>query len=132
MLVHVGKHIYQMPDFIHDFGDRYHHMSMMRTAKIDEEYGGYLPNEGPANWRLVIHVTLDDLIFYPIRDWLKKHVGDNEVSSVLRSVLGFFWGFNCNFPPRDVVLHTAWELHGCKPIRVWDEKRKIIYPSASS
>ena len=102
------------PVFIHDFGDRYHHMSLMWSVERDEE-GEYILGPGlPSNARFVIHELLDDYVFYPIRDWLSNWVGDNEVYSFIRSVLGFFWGFNCGFPSRDVALYLAWDLRGCR------------------
>ncbi|KKN63855.1 hypothetical protein LCGC14_0497330 [marine sediment metagenome] len=100
--------------FEHEYGDRFHHMSMMRTAKLDEEYGGYVPGTGPSNRRFWLHELLDDYFFYPVRDWMSKWVGDNGVYDTLRGVLGFFWGFNCGFPARDVARYTVWHLRGCK------------------
>ncbi len=103
----------RMP-FEHEYGDRFHHMSMMRTCEVDEEYGGYLPGPVPSNGRFAVHEGLDYWIFYPIRDWMSKWIGDNRVYDVLRGVLGFFWGFSCWFPARDVALYTVWHLRGCK------------------
>jgi len=38
---------------------------------------------------------------------------------MLRLILGFFWGLNCNFPARDVALYTVWDFHGCPAVKVW-------------
>lgn len=129
MLVHVGKHVYQMPDFIHEFGDYTHHMSMMRTCERTEE-GEYIPFTGPSNLAFIRHKCLD-VIFYMIRRFLIDYDGA-WFHDLIDIPLSFLWGLNCNFPPRDVALHTVWDLRGCKPIRVWDEKENIIYPSTSS
>jgi len=110
--------VYVMPEFIHEFGDSAHHMSMMRTVDYDEEEG-YIPGTGPPNWRFEVHEVLDYYIFYPISHWISDVVGDNDVGQLLRNLLGFFWGLNCGFPARDVVLYTAWTLRGCKPRAVF-------------
>ncbi len=102
----------RMP-FEHEYGDRFHHMSMMRTVELDED-GDFIPFTGPSNWRFVVHEFLDSWVFYPVRDWMSKWIGDNGVYDTLRGVLGFFWGFNCGFPPRDVALYTVWHLRGGK------------------
>ena len=112
--------VYMMPDFIHEFGDSAHHMSMMRTVDYDEEEG-YVPGTGPPNWRFEVHEVLDYYIFYPIAKWIHKFVtwGDNDLGQLLRNLLGFFWGLNCAFPARDVLRYTIWTLHGCKPRAVF-------------
>lgn len=113
----VGNLVFEMPWFIHDFGDDAHHVSMMRTAKLGKY--GYIPGTGVPEWRFIIHEILDDHIFYPVNNYLRRCFGDGEAYQFLRSVLGFFWGLNCNFPFRDVVLYTAWDFHGCPAVKVW-------------
>ena len=110
--------IFVMPDFIHEFGDRGHHMSMMRTVDYDEEEG-YIPGTGPPNWRFEVHEVLDHYIFYPIAKWISKFVGDNDFGQLLRVLLGFFWGLSCAFPARDALRYTIWTLHGCKALAVY-------------
>lgn len=117
MIVHVGKHTYQMPDFIHDFGNEFHH----NCPRIN-------PHTQPSvrNWiEAELHEIIEAWLLYP----LSKFLIDNDGRSIglLRSPLSFLWGIVCGFPLRDVILYTIWEIQGCKPIRVWDEKRKIIY-----
>lgn len=86
-------------------------MSMTRTCVKDED--GAPISGGPSDLRFWLHELLDDCVFYPIQNWLRHWVGDNKVYNILRTILGFAWGFNCGFPARDVVLHTAWYLRGC-------------------
>ena len=102
-----------MPWFEHEYGDRFHHRSMVRTCEVDE-YGGPVRETGPSDGRFRVHKFLDSWFFYPIRDWMSRWIGDNEIYHILRVVLGFFWGFNCGFPARDVALYTVWDLQGCK------------------
>lgn len=128
--------IFIMPGFIYDFGDRAHHMSMMRTVEreIDEDgdEADYIPGTGEiSDLRFHIHEVLDYCVFYPIRDWMSKWIGDNEVYNVARGILGFFWGLNCGFPARDVALYTVWYLRGCKPLFVFknfDGDWRMTYP----
>lgn len=110
--------VFVMPDFIHEIGSLGHHWSMMRTADRDEE-GEIIPFTGPSNWRWVVHEFLDDWIFYPIKRRLAKGLGDGRIYERLSSLLGFFWGLNCGFPPRDVASYTVWSLRGCKPLAVF-------------
>jgi len=109
--------IFVLPGFKHDHGDPYHHRSMMRTVLVDKE-GEYVPWTGPPHWKFEIHEILDAYIFYPINKYLMKRFGDGKTYHFLRNILGFFWGFNCNFPPKDVVLYTAWSFHGCPALQV--------------
>jgi len=115
---YVGKLVFEMPWFLHEFGDDAHHASMMRTAKMGKY--GYIPGTGPPKWRYLIHVFLDDYLFYPLRNLLQRRYGDGKTYNFLRTVLGFFWGLNCAFPPRDVVLYTIWDFRGCRAVKVWD------------
>jgi len=108
--------VFVMPGFIHDFGDPYHHESMMRAVELGEY--GYMPGSGPAEWKFVMHEVLDDYVFYPINNYLNKRFGDGGFYQLLRSVLGFFWGLNCNFPTKDVILYTAWDFRGCPAVQV--------------
>lgn len=107
-----------MPWFEHEYGDRFHHRSMVRTVEFEIDEDGdeadYIPGTGPSDGRFRVHEFLDGWIFYPVRDWMSKWIGDNRVYSILRAILGFFWGFNCGFPARDVALYTVWDLRGCK------------------
>lgn len=116
-----NKLIYVMPDFIHEFGDSAHHWSMTRTCEYDEE-DDLIPGTGPSNLRYWLHELLDDYIFYPLSHWISDVVGDNDLGQLLREILGFFWGFNCGFPARDVVLYTAWTLRGCKARAVFKRR----------
>jgi len=94
-------------------------MSMVRTCEFDE-YEAPIRGTGFSNRRFLVHELLDELVFYPIREWLSEWIGDNEVYNVARGILGFFWGLNCGFPARDVALYTVWYFRGCKPIKVWE------------
>lgn len=118
--------VYIGPSFIHDFGDSAHHMSMMRTVEREiDEYGDeadYIPGTGPSNLRFWFHELLDDYFFYSIQRWISHWVGGGKLASLLRDILGFFWGFNCGFPPRDIALYTIWRMRGHKPLA---EFRKV-------
>ena len=115
----MGNHVYQFPTFIYEYGNAFHHMSMMRTVDVDEE-GDFIPGTGPRKFRFQLHEFLDGWVFYPIQAYIKERYGyDSRLGGVLRAILGFFWGLNCGFPLRDVVLYTAWALHGCKPVKVF-------------
>lgn len=113
--------VYVMPHFIHEFGDRFHHMSMVRTCEHDEE-GDLIRGTGPSDARFFVHEVLDAWIFYPIQRWMRKWIGDNAVYNTLRLILGIFWGLNCGFPLRDVALYTVWDYRGCAPRAVFKEK----------
>ena len=112
------KMIFIMPDYIHEFGDRFHHMSMIRTGDFDEE-GSPIEWTGFSNRRYIIHDLLDGIVFYPISDWLSKWVGDNDLYDFLRIIVGFFWGLNCGFPLKDVASYFVWNLRGNKPVAVF-------------
>lgn len=127
-LVKIGDQVFRTVHFVHGFGDRAHHMSMMRTCDLDEDEG-YVPGTGPSNLRFWFHEFLDDLVFYPIRDWMENWIKDNKLYRFLRTILGFFWGFNCAFPPRDIVLFTIWEFRGMDYKKVWDveDNARVAY-----
>lgn len=114
--------VFVMPDFIHEFGDDAHHMSMVRTCDFDED-GGPIPGTGPSDRRYLIHEFMDDNIFYPIGHLIKEWVGDNKVGTLIREILGFFWGFNCGYPPRDIALYTVWCFRCC-PARAVFKRRE--------
>ena len=59
------------PYFIHEFGDRFHHMSMIRTCEIDE-CGELVRGTGPSNGQVEVHEFLDYYFFYPIREGLRR------------------------------------------------------------
>jgi hypothetical protein len=120
-----------MPGFIHEIGSLGHHWSMMRTADRDGE-GEIIPFTGPSNWRWVVHEFLDDWIFYPIKFRFKKWLGEGRIYERLSTILGFFWGLNCGFPPRDVARYTVWSFRGCKPLAVFRKRGETwvkTYPS---
>lgn len=110
--------VFVMPEFIHEIGDPFHHVSMVRTCELDE-WGAPLRGTGPSDLRYRVHEFLDDWIFYPIKRRLAKGLGDGRIYERLSSLLGFFWGLNCGFPPRDVARYTVWSLRGCKPLAVF-------------
>jgi len=99
--------VFVMPDFIHEIGDRFHHTSAREFS----------------HRRYVIHEFIDELVLYPIADWIDKWVGDNKLGQLLREILGFFWGFNCGFPPRDVALYIVWCFRCC-PARAVFKRRE--------
>lgn len=116
MLTEVGQWVFQMPDFIHDFGDSAHHLCPTGL--------------NPSHIRFIFHECLD-WCFYRVQRWLRKWVGDNKVYKGLRSILGFYWGVNCGFPLRDVALYSVWDLRGSKPVTVWekqDGETRRVYP----
>ena len=110
--------IFIMPSFIHEFGDSCHHMSLTRTISLDHE-GTFIRGTGPSNLRFWIHELLDDCVFYPAQKWLSKWMGDNKISQFFREILGFFWGFNCGFPARDIALYTIWCFRCCPALAVF-------------
>jgi len=124
--------VFIMPGFIHDFGDPWHHQSMMRTAELGEY--GYVPGTGAPEWKFIMHEVLDDYVFYPVKNYLNKRFGDGELYQFLRTILGFFWGFNCSFPAKDVVLYTAWDFHGCPAIQVLKKRdgKWVDLPNSAS
>ena len=122
--------VYIMPDFIHEFGDPFHHMSLTRTIKIDENED-FIRGTGPSDLRFWIHELLDDCFFYPAQKWLSKWMGDNKIKRFFREILGFFWGINCGFPLRDVALYIVWCFRCCPPLAVFEKKNdewKKTYP----
>lgn len=127
-LIKIGDQVFQIPDFSHEFGDRAHHMSMARTCEKDED-GGLIWGTGPSHRRYVVHEFLDNWVFYPISDWMQKWIGDNSLYSFLRTILGFFWGLSCAFPPRDVALYTIWDLRGMDHKRTWEveDNARVAY-----
>jgi hypothetical protein len=110
--------VFIMPDFIHEIGDRFHHMSIMRTVELDEE-GDFIPGTGPKEWRFKLHEFLDAWFFYPLRDLVEKKHKDSDVYQRFRTILGFFWGLNCGFPFPDVVRYTLWDWRGCPALAVF-------------
>lgn len=112
--------IWLMPGFRHETGDAGHHMSMMRTVDVDED-GDYIPGTGPSNLRFWLHEFLDDYFFYPTQRWMLNWMGNNKIEHIFRMILGFFWGLNCGFPPRDVALYTVWTMRSCPPIFVYEK-----------
>jgi hypothetical protein len=110
--LHDGKYLVTYPNFVHEYGDAFHHWSMVRTCIKDED--GTPISGGPNELQIWLHELLDDVIFYPIQHWLSKWIGDNRVYTVLKTILGIGWGFNCGFPARDIALYTVWYLRGCK------------------
>jgi len=109
------------PGFIHDFGHGDHHTSLMRTVEVDED-GQYIPwtGENIPNWRIEAHEILDCYFFYPVNQWMWDHLGDCRVRSFLRTILGIFWGLNCCFPVKDVLLYTIWRIRGCPPVQTFE------------
>ncbi len=105
------------PPFVHEIGDRFHHMSMVRTCDRDEE-GDLVPGTGPHEWRFKLHEFLDSWVFYPVRDLLEKKYSDGDKYRRFRTILGFFWGLNCGFPLQDVVRYTLWDWRGCRAARL--------------
>lgn len=90
-----GDLILEMPDFIHEYGDKNNHT-----------YKGSLKR----------HVTVEKIL-YKISWWLT----DNDAMPVCKlfdAVLDILFGLNCNFPKRDIALYFVWYLQGCKPISV--------------
>lgn len=135
-LIHVGKQVYVMPGFIHDFGDEGHHASLMRTCPRDQD-GDYDLRRWrymPRSWRFDLHEILEQLFLYPFRRWLIDRDG-RSIHILNDSILTFIWGLNCGFPLKDVILYTNWVLHGCKPIQVFEKmkngKYRQIYPMTS-
>lgn len=107
-----GGRVYQTnPGFLHDIGDDVHHVSMTRTCETDED-GQFIPGTGVSHRRYVIHVFLDDFFFYPFKSRIMMHDAMPGYT-LLSAALGFLWGLNCGFPPRDVALWTVWYLRGC-------------------
>jgi hypothetical protein len=114
----IGDMAFQRPDFIHEFGHGDHHTSLMRTVELDED-GQYIPYTGEVpEWRYEVHDLLDHYVFYPISKWLIDHDG-SSFERIAGAVLKFFWGLNCCFPRKDVLLYTIWYLRGCPAVRWW-------------
>lgn len=113
--------IFVMPGFIHEFGDDAHHWSMARTCDFDE-WGAPVRGTGPSSRRYLVHEFLDLNVFYPIKHFLKDALLEGRLYDVLSVFLGFFWGLNCGFPPRDVARYTVWSFRGCKPLAVFRKR----------
>jgi len=135
-LERVGREIYVMPGFIHDFGYEGHHGSLMRTCPRDEDgdYDLKAWRVRPRNWRMDLHEFLDEVFFYPFRRWLNKRDG-LLIHSLDDWLLTPLWGINCGFPLKDVLLYSIWNLHGCKPIQVFEKTKagwyRQTYPTSS-
>lgn len=117
MIEDLGELVFQMPDFIHEFGHNGHHGALMRTADRDED-GGYVEWTGLcSNAAFEIHEIIEEYLLYPARNWLR----DRDACSIykLDILLSFLWGFVCRFPAKDVVLYTIWEIRGCPAIKAW-------------
>jgi hypothetical protein len=112
--------IHIKPPFLHEYGDDAHHWSMVRTCDFDED-GCPIRGTGPSNGRYALHEALDLWVFYPLQRWIVKHFGDNKTYERLRIILGFFWGLNCGFPFRDVVLYTVWSCRDCAHKTVFEK-----------
>jgi len=113
----VGNLVFEMPWFIHEFGDEWHHASLMRKCARDDD-GDYVWSTAPRKWRFIIHEFLDLNFFYPFRRWLRENDG-RKINILDDWLLTPFWGINCGFPFRDVVLYTMWCIHGCPAVKVW-------------
>ncbi len=86
----------RMP-FEHEYGDRFHHMSMMRTVELDEKED-YIRGTGPSARRFRVHKFLDAWFFYPIRDWMSEWVGKNRVYDTLRGCSASSGGSTADSP----------------------------------
>lgn len=112
--------VFQMPGFIHDFGYPGHHHCPMVNPRQEHTIINHV------KWR--IHEDIEDLLLYPLRQWLKNH-RERQIYW-MDYLLSFLWGFICGFPPRDVALYTLWRIRGSKPVAVWSKKNgwTRIYP----
>jgi len=84
----VGKDLYFIPEFIHDYGDEKHHT-----------YRGSLKR----------HVAVEKALFLllAILTW----IGDAcPLYKLLRAPIEISLGFNCGFPSRDVALYCIWSV----------------------
>lgn len=83
--------LFSVPVFIHDFGDSHH---------VHHWYVGSLRR----------HLAVESLL-YKLQDWLINHdVMWTPLYKLFSSSLSLLFGFNCNFPRRDVALFVAWKL----------------------
>ncbi len=109
MIIEVGKLIFQMPDFIHDFGHREHHNVPAANSEMEHTI---------RNWvKIELHELIEHYLLYPARNWFTAR--DARSIYKLDTLLGFIWGFVCGFPAKDILLHTLWDMRGCPAVRVW-------------
>jgi len=119
MIVKVGKNLaFEMPSFIHEFGYEGHHGSLMRTCPRDEDgdYDLKAWKNPVRNWQIDLHEIIEETVCYPLRHFLIENEGRSIKK--LDIALGFLWGLLCAFPFKDVILYTAWCIHGCPAIKV--------------
>jgi len=85
-LTQVGKELFYIPPFIHDYGDKNHHT-----------YRGSLRR----------HVAVEKALFFLMG--ILMWVGDAcFFYKLLRVPIEVGLGLNCNFPARNVALYAAW------------------------
>jgi hypothetical protein len=113
-----------MPGFLHDFGDEFHHSSLMRTCPRDEDADYDFKNwrNPPRKWRFEFHELIEGWLLYPLRKFIT--IDDGRNIKILDIPLSFIWGLVCGFPLKDVILYTVWFARGCKAIQVWKQTEK--------
>ena len=109
MLITVENLVFQMPDFIHDFGWREHHNVPAANTEMEHTV---------RNWvQIELHEHIEHYLLYPARSWLTGQ--DGRAIYKLDIALSFLWGFICGFPPKDIVSYTIWKIRGCGAVKVW-------------
>jgi len=103
MVLHnLGKYgIWQMPDFVH-------------PCREPHTYKG----------SLLRHIVVENVLFR-IRHWLT----DRDALpgySLLNALMSILFGFNCNFPAKDIALYTSWYFRGCKPVAVFKPNHNCL------
>jgi len=82
----LGKDLFFIPDFIHDFGDETHH-----------NYRGSLKR----------HIAVEKALNFLMG--ILMWIGDAcPFYKMLRVPIEVGLGLNCNFPSKDVALYAAW------------------------
>lgn len=82
-----GTHIFEIPDFVHDFGD---------------------PTPHTFKGSLGRHITIEKLL-YKIRRWLTYNDAIPGCG-VAELLLDLLFGLNCGFPLKDIGLYLVWTL----------------------
>jgi len=91
-VVQVGKDLFRIPDFIHDYGDEDNHT-----------FKGSLKR----------HIAVEKAVYFL---WsILNSVGDAfPLYNLFMAPIEVALGFNCNFPAKDVARYVVWSLRkGC-------------------
>ena len=87
----------KLPTFVHDFPSWWSHG------------GEYAENHSVKSG---LHVEIDFILNYLQGKPKWKIRKSNILSLLFRGFISLVWGFNCHFPPRDIMRYVIWESKG--------------------